>query len=163
MIEPRFFIIAALDRNGIIGRDGRMPWHIREDLAWFQKQTLGHKVIMGRKTWLSLSKALVGRENIVLSRDPDFSPSGAIVVRNLSELIAFCGSEDCFVIGGAQIYRLFLDRASRLYLTKIGAEFEGDTYFPAIDKRDWRLIYRRYLRSRQGYKLRFTISERIPK
>ncbi|MDI9529567.1 MAG: dihydrofolate reductase [Candidatus Cloacimonadota bacterium] len=163
MIEPRFFIIAALDRNGIIGRDGRMPWHIREDLAWFQIQSLVLLVIMGRKTWLSLSKALVGRENIVLSRDPDFSPSGAIVVRNLSELIAFCGSEDCFVIGGAQIYRLFLDRASRLYLTTIGAEFEGDTCFPAIDKSDWRLIYRRYLRSRQGYKLRFTISERIPK
>ena len=161
MIEPRFFIIAALDRNGIIGKDGRMPWHIREDLAWFKKQTLGHKLIMGRKTWLSLGKALVGRENIVLSRDPGFSPSEAIAIRDFADLIAFCGSEECFVIGGEQIFRLFLDRASRLYLTTIKAEFEGDTRFPAIDRNDWRLIYRRYLRTQQGYKLRFTISERI--
>ena len=128
-------LIAALARNRVIGRNNAMPWHLPEDLKRFKALTLGHPVIMGRKTWESiiaaLGKPLPGRTNIVISRSLVSAPAGSHLAHSLEEALAYChGDEEVFVIGGAEIYALALPHASRLYLTEIDAVIEGDAWFP---------------------------------
>lgn len=135
-------IVAAADKDGAIGRDGGMIWHIPADLRHFKNLTMGHAIIMGRLTWESLPKgALPGRRNIIISRDPDFSAVGAETVGSLEEAVALCDNDTMpFVIGGGQIYRLALPYASHLFLTRIMADpGEADTFFPMPDA-DWRLV-----------------------
>jgi dihydrofolate reductase len=137
-------LIAAVASNRVIGRDGAMPWRLPSDMAYFKSLTMGHPVIMGRKTFLSLEKALSGRTNIVLSRDPAFKAPGARVVHSAEEALEAAAAEasaaEIFVIGGAQIYRLFLPRADRLYITHVDAEIEGTELFPEIDPAQWRVM-----------------------
>jgi dihydrofolate reductase len=131
-------LIAAVARNGTIGRDGRMPWRLPADLARFKRLTLGHTVLMGRKTWESLGRPLVGRRNVVLTRDRSFSAPGCEVVHSVDEGRALGGA--LFVIGGASVYAAFMPFADRLLITHIDADVDGDTAFPRIDPTRWRCV-----------------------
>ena len=131
-------LVYAASLNGVIGRDGGLPWHIPSDLKHFKEVTLGKPIIMGRKTWESLPrKPLPGRLNIVTSRKTDFQAEGATVVHGFeAALIAGQAPEIC-VIGGAEIFQAFLPHAQRIYLTRVLADVEGDTFMPQISPEDW--------------------------
>jgi dihydrofolate reductase len=144
---PLVSLIVAAAANCVIGRDNRMPWHLPEDLARFKRLTLGHPVVMGRRTYESivaaLGKPLPGRANIVVTRRRDFAAPGCTVTSSLDAALAAArDADEVFVIGGAEIYRLALPRADRVYLTRIDADFEGDATFPALDPKDWREVAR---------------------
>ena len=156
MAKPRVSIIAALDRNNLIGVENRMPWKIPEDLKYFREKTLGHTILMGKNTLLSLGRILDQRANFILSRDRGLRVPGAMVCHSPSECLENCLGDQCFVIGGGQVFRLFLPLASRLCLTRIDAEFAGDTYFPAIDPRQWELVFFESITSVTGFALAFT-------
>lgn len=131
---PELILIAALARNGVIGRDNALPWRLRADLQHFKAATMGHPILMGRKTWESLGRPLLGRSNLVLTRGPSFKAEGATCFASLDAALA--GIADCdkvFVIGGAELYRQVLDRADRLMLTEIDADIDGDAHFPPVD------------------------------
>lgn len=139
----KIVIIAALARDGTIGNAGKIPWHIRDDLQRFKRLTLGHPVIMGRKTWDSLGRPLPGRRNIVLTRSAQIP--GAECFPDLDAALAACGDATVFIIGGAEIYRLALPRADELYLTHVPLDVTGDTKFPALDPADWAVVSREQL------------------
>lgn len=156
-------LIVARARNGAIGLANAMPWHLPADLAHFKRTTLGHPVIMGRRTWESIGRALPGRKNIVVSRTPGFRAEGAQVVGSLEEAWrAAEGAEEAFVIGGAHLYAEALPEADRIYLTDVMAEVEGDTFFPRLDPRDWRetLLAEQPAGGRDAHALRFLLLER---
>ena len=142
----------ARARNGVIGRDGTLPWRLKSDLAIFRAVTMGKPVIMGRKTWESLpKKPLVGRTNIVLSRDGSFEARGALVCEDFSEAVQIAreqaeedGRDEVCVIGGASLFNLALTRAGRLYLTEVEAEIAGDVTLAPIDERRWREVRREH-------------------
>ena len=135
----------ARARNGVIGRNGKLPWRLKSDMAIFRATTMGKPVIMGRKTWESLpKKPLVGRTNIVLSRDGSFEPQGAVVCEEFSEAVSIAreqaeedGTSEICVIGGASLFELALAKARRLYLTDVDAEVEGDVVLSPIDETRW--------------------------
>jgi dihydrofolate reductase len=135
-------LIAALARDRVIGKGNRLLWHLPEDMKHFKSLTQGHTVIMGRKTWESLPekfRPLPGRQNIVISRNPDYDAAGATVVTSLEEATRVgVGRTAMFVIGGAEIYALALPLADRMELTEIDAAFEGDAFFPAWSPAQWR-------------------------
>lgn len=136
---PEIILIAALARNGTIGRDNALPWRLRADLIHFRNLTLGNPVLMGRKTWDSLGKPLPGRRNLVLTRQPGDAPQGAEAFASVDEALnAVAGAERLFVIGGAEIYRALLPRADALFLTEIAVEIAGDARFPAFDRARFR-------------------------
>ncbi|MBK9521566.1 MAG: dihydrofolate reductase [Rhodocyclaceae bacterium] len=130
-------LIAAVARNGVIGIDNRLPFRLPEDLKRFKALTMNHPIIMGRKTWQSLPRALPGRHNIVISRQTGFAAEGATVVTSLDAALAIAGNVPAFVIGGAEIYALALPRADMLELTEVAAEVAGDVCFPDYDKDQW--------------------------
>jgi len=135
----RVQLIVARARNGVIGRRGAMPWHLPEDLAHFKRTTLGHCIVMGRKTWDSIGRALPGRRNIVVTRDPHWHAAGAEAAASLADALARCGGGEAYVIGGGEIYAqaLALPLAG-IHLTEIDADFEGDAVFPALEAGRWR-------------------------
>ncbi|HKJ60507.1 MAG TPA: dihydrofolate reductase [Hyphomicrobiales bacterium] len=142
---PIIALVVAMAENNVIGRNGRLPWRIPSELQHFKRITMGKPVIMGRKTFISLKKPLEGRDNIVLTRDPAFGVNGALHAATLEEAIHLAtksakahGADEIMVIGGAQIYEISLGLAQRIYLTRIHAAVEGDTYFPALDTSEWR-------------------------
>lgn len=127
-------IIVAMSKNSVIGKDNKIPWRLSEDLKRFKQITMGHPIVMGRKTYSSIGKPLLGRENIVITRDPNCSIEGVRMVHNLDEAIkGYKPDEEIFVIGGAEIYKLALPQADKIYLTRIEKEFEGDVSFPSVD------------------------------
>ena len=132
-------ILAAVARNGVIGKRNALPWHLPEDLKHFKALTMGHAIIMGRKTYASIGRVLPGRTNVIVTRQPDFHAPDAIVVHTLEEALHRSGGQDgaLFIIGGARLYEQTLGLAQRLYLTEIQLDFEGDTFFPAFDRSDW--------------------------
>jgi dihydrofolate reductase len=135
---PRVTLILARARNGVIGARGGLPWRLPEDLAFFKRTTMGHPIVMGRKTWESIGRPLPGRRSVVVTRDRTFAAAGAEVVHSLEEAIALCaGSDEIFVIGGAQLYEEALPRADRLLLTEIHADFEGDVVLPSPAPNIW--------------------------
>ena len=136
----RLSIIVAMANNGVIGRDGGLPWHISEDLKRFKRITMGNPILMGRKTYDSIGRPLPGRQSIVISRQTDWRAEGVTAVTSLDAALAACGdAEEAFVIGGAEIYRLALPLAGRLYLTRVEADVDGDVRLPEIAWTDWRL------------------------
>jgi dihydrofolate reductase len=140
---PRISLIAAVARNGVIGRGGTIPWHIPGDLPRFRRLTMGCPVIMGRRTWESLGRPLPGRRNLVVSRAGGVAAQGAQVVPSLAAALAACAdAADVFLIGGTGIYREGLALADRLLLTEIDADIDGDTFFPAFDRGAWREVAR---------------------
>ncbi|TFE03020.1 dihydrofolate reductase [Jeotgalibacillus salarius] len=134
-------MISAHDLNRVIGKDGEMPWHLPDDLKYFQKTTSGHSILMGRKTFESMNGPLKNRKNIVLTRNSDWSHEGAIVVSELEDGLKLLNEADeGFVIGGGEIYKMALAKADRLYITLIHEKFDGDTYFPDYSDDEWELI-----------------------
>ena len=161
----------ARARNGVIGRDGTLPWRLKSDLAIFRAVTMGKPVIMGRKTWDSLpKKPLVGRTNIVLSRDGSFEAKGALVCETFSEAVQIAreqaeedGRDEVCVIGGASLFELALSRAARLYLTDVEAEVAGDVRLAAIDESRWREVRREShpASDQDQYPFTFRVLERL--
>lgn len=139
-------LIAAVSENGVIGSDNDLPWHLPADLKYFKRTTLGHPIIMGRKTFESFGgRPLPKRRNLVLTRDTTYSVSGAEVFTSLDQALNSCSDEDeVFICGGAQIYELAFPRSDRLYLTEIHATVKGDTQFPDFNKDDWELCFEYY-------------------
>ena len=125
--------IAAMAANRVIGKDGDLPWRLSGDLKFFKRTTMGQAILMGRKTWDSIGKPLPGRRNIVLSRTLDVAPEGAELIRHLDEVANLKLKTDLFVIGGAEVYRLFLDRCDEILLTYVFDSYEGDTYLPEFE------------------------------
>lgn len=158
---PRVYLVAAVARNGVIGANGRLPWHLPEDLRHFRKLTLGHAVIMGRRTWESLGKPLPGRENIVVTRSASCITSGAAVANSLESALALCAGEPvAFVIGGAELYAAALPLASGLVLTEIQQDFEGDVRFPEWNRSDWKETQRETHAAAGGMRFDFVLYER---
>ena len=128
-------------RNRVIGAGGRIPWHLPEELKRFKRLTLGHPVVMGRKTWESIGRLLPGRATVIVTRQRGYRVPGAKVVHSLEAAIAACGmDEEIFVIGGAELYAQALPRAGRLYLTTVDTEVAGDAFMPEIAPGDWREV-----------------------
>lgn len=136
-------LIAALDHNNAIGRDGAMPWHLPDDLKRFKALTLGKPVLMGRKTALAIGRALPGRRNLVLTRSGTAPFAGQEIVGSLDAAIAATGGAELMVIGGGEVYALALPRATRLHLTQVDCIADNaDAFFPSFDVRDWRELAR---------------------
>lgn len=140
-------LIVAATRNHVIGDNNQMPWHLPEDLRYFKQRTLGKPVIMGRKTWDSIGRALPGRLNIVISRQQDLRLEGAEVFADIDAAIVCAqnwaqehGADEVMIIGGGQLYRQCLAQAQRVYLTRIETEVAGDTHFPELPFDEWRRV-----------------------
>jgi dihydrofolate reductase len=133
----RSFVVAAA-RNGVIGHTNGLPWRLPADLAFFKRLTMGHPIIMGRKTYESIGKPLPGRLNIVVTRSAGFQAQGCTVVGTLEEAYRAAGdAPEVFIIGGAQIYEAAFATADRIYLTEVESRVEGDTFFPRFDRNEW--------------------------
>jgi dihydrofolate reductase len=160
-VTTRIYLVAAVAKNGVIGAGGNLPWHLPEDMRHFKKLTLGHPVIMGRRTWESLGKPLPGRENIVISRKTGFEAPGASVAASLEAAIALCAGEPvAFVIGGAEIYAAALPLADGLVLTEIQRDYKGDTRFPEWDRKAWRASQKETRTSDEGVRFDLVLYER---
>ena len=144
--RPRLNLIVAWARDRVIGRAGTLPWHLPEDLRHFKRITLGHPIVMGRRTWESIGRPLPGRRSIVVTRNPHWSAPGCERAGSLAQALALCaGAGEAFVIGGAGLFAEALPLAQRLFLTQIDADFEGDTRFPPVDLAAWRETSREHL------------------
>ncbi|RFU69705.1 dihydrofolate reductase [Peribacillus saganii] len=135
-------LLLAMDKNRLIGRDNQLPWHLPADLKYFKEVTMGHPIVMGRKTFESIGRVLPGRENVIVTRDQSFQADGCIVLNSIKAIKEYADNQDreVFVIGGAEIFKEIIPFTDRLYITEIHEEFEGDTFFPAVDENEWTLI-----------------------
>ncbi|MBM7602098.1 dihydrofolate reductase [Metabacillus crassostreae] len=135
-------LIVAMDENRLIGKDNQLPWHLPQDLAYFKRMTMNHKIVMGRKTYESIGRPLPGRENIILTRDHSYKMDGCKVLHSIEEILELSKNtdENIFVIGGAEIFKEILPYSDRLYMTHIHHNFEGDTFFPQLKETDWETL-----------------------
>lgn len=134
-------VVAALSENRVIGRNGRLPWHLPDDLKRFKALTMGFPILMGRRTYESIGKPLPGRTSVVLSRNPDFAVEGVTVVKSWKEALAETkDAERVYAIGGAAVFRQALLDAQRLYLTVVHAVLDGDTFFPEVEETQWKVL-----------------------
>ena len=157
---PRIYLVAAVASNGIIGARGELPWRLPEDLQHFKRLTMGHPIIMGRRTWESLKGPLAGRENIVITRSRGYEAPGAAVAASLEGALALCAGEALvFVIGGSQLFEESLPMAAGLVMTEIGRDFEGDTRFPDYDRSRWKESQRERHVTADGMKFDFVLYE----
>jgi dihydrofolate reductase len=162
MSQPRVYLVAAVAANGIIGANGKLPWHIPEELKHFKKLTLGHPVIMGRRTWESLKGPLPQRENIVVTRRPGYEAPGAAVATSLDAALALCiGEPLAFVIGGTQLFEQALPIAAGMVLTEIERDYEGDTRFPDWDRAQWKETQRESHTAASGVRFDLVLYEKI--
>jgi dihydrofolate reductase len=157
-------LIAAVAENGVIGRDGALPWSLPADLRRFRELTTGHHVVMGRRTHASIGRALPDRVNLVLTRHPELVAAGCRAVGDLDGALRIArdaGEREVFVIGGAAVYAAALPRATRIYLTRVGARLDGDVRFPELEPGRWREVSRelRPPDERNPHALAFTILE----
>lgn len=161
-------LVAAVAENGVIGKNNDLPWHLPDDMKFFMTKTIGHHVIMGRKNYESLPekyKPLANRTNIVITRSQDYAAPGCSVVHSMDDALSIAqasGEEEAMVIGGAEIYKLALPRAHRLYITEIKASVAGDVYFPKFDKNQWQEVSRiaHAKDDRHAYAFDFVVYER---
>lgn len=141
--------IVATDENGVIGKDGQIPWYLPVDLKFFKKKTMGHPIIMGRKSFVSIGRALPGRTNIVVTRNPFFIAADCLVVDSLRAGVELAsiqqGNEEIFIIGGGEIYQQSMSIWNRLYWTKVHLKAEGDTFFPKIFMEEWNIVQEEYV------------------
>jgi dihydrofolate reductase len=138
-------LVVAASENNVIGKEGKLPWCLPEDMRYFKNITWGMPVIMGRKSFDSLGKPLPGRKNIVITRQPSWKATGTVVVKNLEDAVFVAQETDAkeiMVIGGGEIFKIAFERAHRIYITRVRAEVEGDAYFPVIDPAKWKLVSR---------------------
>ena len=158
---PRVYLVAAVAANGIIGAGGKLPWHIPGELQHFKKLTMGHPLIMGRRTWESLKGPLPGRENIVVTRSPGYEAPGAAVAASLEAALAMCAGEPvAFVIGGTQLFKDSLPVAAGMVLTEIKRDYEGDAWFPKWDRAQWKENQREAHTAGDGTRFDFVFYER---
>jgi len=156
-------LIVAMDQKGVIGLNNALPWRLSSDLKNFKSITMGKPIIMGRKTWESIGKLLPGRENIVITRNKDYSADGGVVCHSLDEALQLYGAvPEVVVIGGHDIFKSALDQADRLYLTEVHADVLGDTWFPVFDRTEWKQIERQEFEAdeKNDYPFSFTVLER---
>jgi len=156
-------LIAAMDKNQVIGKNNSLPWNLPADMKYFRDKTKGKPVIMGRKTFESIGKPLPKRTNIIVTRDENYKAESCVVVHSTDEAIKATGNaEEVMVIGGSQIYKEFLPKANKMYLTLIDAEFDGDTFFPEYNIEEWNeTSYEEHERdSENQYDYRFVVLER---
>lgn len=158
-------LIAAVAENGVIGRNNELPWHIKSEFQYFKNTTVGHPIVMGRRSFESLGKPLPKRANIVVTRDRSFRAEGVIVAHSLEEGLGIARDiaakdkvEEVFIGGGADIYRLSLPGADRLYLTEVHMKPEGDTLFPAFDRSEWQEVKREFHPKLAGETADYTIT-----
>jgi len=156
-------LIAAMDKNRVIGNKGKLPWNLPADMKFFRDKTRGKPVIMGRKTYESIGKPLPDRKNIIITHDNEYKADCTIVHSADEAVIAADNVEEVMVIGGSQIYKEFFPKANRIYLTKIDAEFEGDTYFPEFKIEEWKEVsYEDHERDAENpFDYAFVVLERI--
>jgi dihydrofolate reductase len=141
-------LIVAMDRQRVIGNEGRLPWHLSADLQRFKRRTMGHHIIMGRRTWESIGRLLPGRVSIVITRNPRFAAPGALLANSLSEALALASADnEPFVIGGEQVFRAALPLARRIYLTQVLGEFPGDVWFPELSAQEWKQVHSEHHRA----------------
>jgi dihydrofolate reductase len=152
-------LVVAVSENGVIGRDGGLPWHLPEDLKHFRRVTTGHAIVMGRRTWESIGRPLPGRRSIVVSRTPGFAPAGAEVAPDLDAALRLARTTDPEprIIGGERLFAAALPRVTRVHLTRVHRVVAGDTFFPALDPAVWREVERR-----EAEGLTFLVLERQP-
>jgi len=161
-------LVVAVVRNGVIGRDNTLPWRLPDDFAHFKRVTMGHPVIMGRRTYESIGKPLPGRTNIVVTRQPGFRAPGCIVVRSLDDAWKAAeraeGADEACVVGGTSLFEESLPTADVIHLTEVEADVEGDTYFPPFDRSRWREteVVRHLADARHEYPFRIVRLERRP-
>ncbi|WP_099362819.1 dihydrofolate reductase [Fredinandcohnia onubensis] len=159
-------LLVAMDRNQLIGKDNDLPWRLPADLAYFKRVTMGHPIIMGRKTFDSIGRPLPGRENIIVTRDTSYEAEGCKVIHSIEEIVSMNQQTDqeLFVIGGAEIFKEILPHSDRLYITEINEEFKGDTYFPTFDKSKWKVISEEQgiKDEKNPYDYTFLVYEKIP-
>ena len=159
--RPRIYLVAAVASNGIIGANGRLPWHFPEELKHFKEVTFGHPIIMGRRTWESLKGPLPGRKNVVVTRTPGYRAAGAAVAASLEAALALCaGAEKAMVIGGNQLFEESLPLAAGLELTEIHRDYPGDTWFPKYDRARWREMKREARTAGDGTRFDYVLYER---
>ena len=156
-------LIVAVAKNNVIGMTGKMPWHLPAELAYFKQVTMGHPIIMGRKTFESIGRALPGRRNIVVSRNLAWQHEGVEVATSVDEALALVAKQSAFVIGGATLYEAALPQADRVYLTAIKAVVDGDTFFPPLAETAWQEISRqpRLKDEKNAYDVEFIVFDRI--
>lgn len=161
--KPRLSLIAAVAENGVIGSDNALPWRLPDDLKRFKKLTLGHPVIMGRRTYESIGRPLPDRRNIVVTRNAAYRAEGCAIAASLKAAIDACGPahEEVFIIGGAQIYAEALPLAQRLYLTEIRRSYAGDARFPDIRRAEWKETAREMHRTEEGLAFDFAVYDRM--
>jgi len=160
-------LVVAMDENRVIGARGALPWRLPADLRHFKRVTMGHPIVMGRRTWESIGRVLPGRTNIVVSGKPGYEVPGAVVVDSLEAAKARAAEEGCeelMVIGGATLYEQILDEADRIYLTEVHAAFDGDTFFPDIAEDEWACVSREDFEKDEEnpYDYSFLVLERLP-
>ena len=159
-------LIVAMSQNRVIGKDNQLPWHLPADLQHFKTLTSGHSIIMGRKTYESIGHPLPNRTNIILSRQTHYQAQGCLCANNCSEALALAkqySTDDVFIIGGAHVFELFLAYGTRIYLTRVEAQIDGDTLFPEISTSEWNVVSERYRAAddKNCYPLTFLTLERI--
>ncbi len=151
-------MIAAASENNVIGKNNQLLWHLSDDLKHFKRTTKGHHVIAGRKTFESQGRPLPNRINIIITRNNNFQAEGCAIAHSLDEAISMVKNDDePFIIGGETIYKLALPKVDRIYLTRVHATFEGDTYFPEIGENDWKVVSTEYHGTDEKHKYPFTI------
>jgi dihydrofolate reductase len=163
MFPLKISIIAAIAKNNAIGLNNQLIWHLPNDLQFFKETTINSAIIMGRKTFDSIGKALPKRKNIIITANPNYSVPGAVVVQNLKDAIAHADSEEVFIVGGASIYEQSMAMANRLYITHVHHTFKGDTFFPAIDPKVWKETSREdhFKDEKHAYDFSFVIYEKV--
>lgn len=158
---PAIYLVAAVAANGIIGAKGKLPWHLPGELQHFKRLTMGHPVIMGRRTWESLGRPLPGRENIVVTTTPGYEAPGAAVASSLDAALALCvGEPVAFVIGGTRLFEAALPLARGMVLTEIQRDYEGDARFPAYERSQWRETQREPHAAPDGTRFDYVLYER---
>ena len=163
MRQPLLSAVVAAAENNAIGKDNQLLWHLPNDLRFFKRTTTGHTVVMGRKTYESVGKPLPNRRNIIITRQAGYKVAGTEVVHSLSEALERCADEEeVFIVGGAEIYRQALPLLDRIYLTRVHAQPEGDSFFPELDDEAWKLVAeeRHSADERHAYSYAFRIYER---
>jgi dihydrofolate reductase len=157
-------VIVAIAKEGVIGVDNTLPWHLPEDLKRFRALTMGHHIIMGRKTYDSLGRLLPGRTMVIVTRNRDYQIEGALIANSLEQAIALCHNDDeVFLIGGAELYQAGLGLADKLYITEIDLAVVGDAHFPQLPIEQWRETAREAHVSEKGLKFSYVTYERTHK
>jgi len=162
--EPRISIIVAMAKNRVIGADNGIPWHLPNELKLFKSVTMGHHIVMGRRTYESINRLLPGRTTVIVTRQPGYRVSGAKIAHGLEDAIAACDADDeIFVIGGAELFKSALPIADRIYLTTVDAEPAGDTLMPEFDLGKWRETSSQSYPADNGHRhaYRFAVYDRI--